>query len=53
VVGLLQKVFFFLPDAVHSMLIDEKRDVMVTEALVNTTVDQFETRRAYQILIRE
>lgn len=51
--GLLQRIFFFLPDSISSMLIDEERNVMVTEALFNTTVENFETRKVYQIRYRD
>lgn len=49
VVGFFQKVFFFLPDAVNSMLIHEAKNTMVTEALIDTVVENFETRDVYQI----
>jgi hypothetical protein len=49
VVGFFQKVLFFLPDAIHSMVIDEKKNEMLTEALINTRVENFETRDIYSI----
>ncbi|MEW6056361.1 MAG: hypothetical protein AB1540_07080 [Bdellovibrionota bacterium] len=48
-VGFMQKLLFFLPDAVHSMMINERENAMITEALVNTKVEDFETREAYRI----
>ncbi|HRK01291.1 MAG TPA: hypothetical protein PLH57_01380 [Oligoflexia bacterium] len=47
--GFFQKVFFFLPDAVHSMTINEKENTMITEALIDTVVKDFETREVYRI----
>lgn len=47
--GFMQKVFFFLPDAVDSMTINEKNGTMVTEAMVNTVVRDFETNPLYAI----
>lgn len=47
--GFFQKVFFFLPDAVHSMTINETENTMITEALINTVVKDFETREVYRI----
>jgi hypothetical protein len=47
--GFFQKVLFFLPDAVHSMVINEKENTLVTEALINTVVNEFETREIYRI----
>ena len=49
VMGFIQKVLFFLPDAVDAMIIDEKEDELVTEALVNTTVEKFEATPKYGI----
>ena len=51
--GFMQKVLFFLPDAISSMTIDEKSGSMVTEAMVNTTVKEFETNRLYSVKIKE
>lgn len=51
--GFMQKVLFFLPDAISSMTIDEKSGSMVTEAMVNTTVKNFETNRLYSVKIKE
>lgn len=51
--GFMQKVLFFLPDAIHSMTIDEKTDSLVTEALINTVVKNFESTPAYAIKIRK
>jgi hypothetical protein len=50
--GFMQKVLFFLPDAINSMTIQEKKNAMVTEALVNTTVDGFETDPKFSIKIQ-
>ena len=50
--GLFQKLFFFLPDAVSAMTIDEKNGTMVTEALVNTVVKEFETNPIYSIKVK-
>jgi len=47
--GFLQKVMFFLPDAVSSMTINEKEDKLVTEAIVNTVVEKFENTPKYAI----
>ncbi|MFN8369717.1 MAG: hypothetical protein U0T83_03725 [Bacteriovoracaceae bacterium] len=47
--GVMQTILFFLPDAVHAMYIDEKKDQLITEALINTTVDKFETTPKYGI----
>lgn len=52
VMGFFQKVFFFLPDAVSSMTIDEAKNEMITEALVNTVVKDFETNPLYSIKVR-
>ena len=52
VVGFLQKLLFFVPDAINSMLIDERKDVMLTEAFINTKVENFETRDVYRIRYR-
>lgn len=52
-VGFLQRLLFFLPDSIYSMLIDEKRNVMVTHAFINTTVENFETREIYRIHTRQ
>lgn len=51
--GVLQDILFFLPDAVDSMYVDEKSGSMITEALVNTTVENFETDPKYGITIRQ
>lgn len=48
-IGFFQKVLFFLPDAVDSMTIREDKGEMITEALVNTTVKEFETKPFYAI----
>ncbi len=50
--GFLQKVLFFLPDAVHSMTISEVNDEMITEALVNTVVKNFEKNPIYSIKMK-
>jgi hypothetical protein len=47
--GFIQKLAFFLPDAVSSMTIDEKKDMLITEAIVNTEVEKFETTPIYAI----
>ncbi|MGZ3687667.1 MAG: hypothetical protein ACXVBW_05170, partial [Bdellovibrionota bacterium] len=49
--GFVQKVFFFLPDAVDSMTINEAKDSMITEAMVNTVVKNFEKDPLYSIKI--
>ena len=49
--GFFQKVLFFLPDAVDSMTIREDKGEMITEALMNTTVKEFETNPIYSIRI--
>jgi hypothetical protein len=49
--GFMQKVLFFLPDAVDSMTINEKKGAMITEAMINTTVDEFEKNPVYSIKI--
>jgi hypothetical protein len=49
--GFLQKVFFFLPDAVNSMIIDEKRDELVTDALIETRIQNFEKDPKYSVKI--
>lgn len=49
--GFMQSVLFFLPDAVDAMVIREERNAMITEALVNTTVDDFEKDPKYAIKI--
>jgi len=53
VLGFFQKVLFFLPDAVNSMTIDENKGEMVTEALVNTSVKEFEKNPIYAIKIQK
>lgn len=50
--GFFQKVLFFLPDAIDSMTIHEDKGEMVTEALVNTSVKDFETKPIYAIKIK-
>ncbi len=50
--GFVQKMLFFLPDAISSMVIDERKNVMLTEAVINTTVENFETRDIYRIRYR-
>lgn len=50
--GFLQSLLFFLPDAIHSMLIHERTNTMVTEAMFDTVVENFETRDIYQIRYR-
>jgi hypothetical protein len=47
--GFLQKLAFFLPDAVSSMTINEHEDTLVTEAIINTTVEKFEKTPIYAI----
>jgi hypothetical protein len=47
-IGLLQKIFFFLPDAIDAMTLDKNGD-MTTIALMNTTVEGFEKERKYQV----
>jgi hypothetical protein len=49
VLGFFQKVLFFLPDAIDSMTIREDKGEMITEALVNTVVKDFETKPIYAI----
>ncbi len=49
--GFMQKLLFFLPDAVESMVIDEKKGSMMTEALFNTIVEDFEKNPVYSIKI--
>jgi hypothetical protein len=44
-------VLFFLPDAVDSMTINEKKGAMITEAMINTTVEDFEKNPLYSIKI--
>jgi hypothetical protein len=51
--GFLQKVLFFLPDAVDSMVIREEKDELVTEAIINTTVKDFEKTPIYSIKIQK
>jgi hypothetical protein len=53
VAGFFQKLLFFLPDAVHSMVIDEKSGVMVTEALINTRIEEFERNPKYSMKITQ
>lgn len=50
--GFFQKLLFFLPDAVSSMLIHETTNTMVTESVFDTVVENFETRDVYQIRYR-
>lgn len=50
--GFFQKVLFFLPDAVDSMTIHEDNGEMITEALVNTSVKDFETKPIYAIKVK-
>jgi hypothetical protein len=52
VLGIFQKMLFFLPDAISSMTIDERKGEMVTEALVNTTIKDFEKNPLYSIKIQ-
>jgi hypothetical protein len=47
--GFMQKLFFFLPDAVDAMRINEDTGEMVTEAIVDTTVKDFERDPRYAI----
>ena len=47
--GFLQKLLFFLPDAVDSMVIEDKEGRMVTEAIVNTVIDDFEKNEKYRM----
>lgn len=49
VLGFFQKVFFFLPDAVDSMTIRENTGEMITEAMINTVVKDFEKTPRYSI----
>jgi len=49
--GFLQKVFFFLPDAVDAMVIQEKTGVMTTYAFVNNEVANFESTQKYSISV--
>jgi hypothetical protein len=51
--GFMQKMLFFLPDAIHSMLINEKTGTMVTEAMINTNVKDFEKNPLYSVKIKE
>lgn len=53
VLGFFQKVLFFLPDAIDSMTIREDKGEMVTEALINTTVKNFEKNPVYSIKIKD
>ena len=46
--GFLQKIFFFLPDAIDAMTLDKNGD-MTTIALINETVEGFERQRKYQV----
>ncbi len=46
--GFLQKVFFFLPDAIDAMTLDDKGD-MTTVAFINEKVKGFEKGRKYQV----
>ncbi len=52
VMGFFQKVLFFLPDAIHSMTINEDKGEMLTEALMNTTVKDFEKNPIYSIKVK-
>ncbi len=52
VLGFFQKILFFLPDAIDSMTIHEDQGVMVTEALMNTVVKNFETDPIYSVKIK-
>lgn len=47
--GFIQNILFFLPDAVHAMVIREEKDELHTEALVNTVIRNFETTPKYAI----
>lgn len=46
--GFLQKILFFLPDAIDAMTLDKNGD-MTTIALINETVEGFEKERKYQV----
>ena len=46
--GFLQKILFFLPDAIDAMTLDKNGD-MTTIALMNETVEGFEKDRKYQV----
>ncbi len=47
--GVVQKIMFFVPDAIHSMVIDDSNGSMLTEAIINTTVEDFEKKPIYKI----
>jgi hypothetical protein len=47
-IGFLQKILFFLPDAIDAMTLDKKGN-MTTIALINETVKGFEKGRKYQV----
>jgi len=49
--GVVQSILFFLPDAVHAMTIDEKKNQLVSEALMEQRVSEFETNPLYSIKI--
>lgn len=49
--GFMQKVFFFLPDGISSMIIREDKDSLVTEAMINTVVPEFEKNPIYAIKV--
>ncbi len=50
--GFIQKALPFLPDAISSMTINERKGEMITEALVNTTVRDFEKNPIYSIKVK-
>jgi hypothetical protein len=47
-IGFLQKILFFLPDAIDAMTLDKNGD-MTTIALINETLEGFELKRKYQV----
>lgn len=47
IMGVILDVLFFIPDAVDSMYI--KQNKLITEALITTKIDEFETTSKYQM----
>jgi hypothetical protein len=49
VLGMIQKILFFVPDAVHSLTLDESTGRLTTEAIINTSVEGFETKPGFRM----
>lgn len=53
VVGFLQKLLFFVPDAIQGMELQEKTGTMVTKAFVDTKIEKYEENTHYQMAYKE